>query len=295
MRSDAKLIEEFLTLLRVEKGLAENTVLAYRNDLQKLKDYALKQERSLLTLERPDLIGLLTELKESGASDPSIARLTSTVRSFYKYLLAERLTKNDPTAYLEARKVWQTLPHFLTPAQIETLLAQPDMQTETGVRDRAMLETLYATGLRVSELVHLKLSDLDLEQGALTCFGKGSKQRRVPLGQSAIHYLKLYFPARMRLLAGKHADLLFLEPQGKEITRQKFWKLIKEYGRLAKIDYITPHLLRHSFATVLLSNGADLRSVQLMLGHSDIGTTQIYTHVTNDQLKNKYKQFHPRS
>ncbi len=295
MRSDAKLIEEFLILLRVEKGLAENTVLAYRNDLQKLKDYALKQERSLLTLERHDLIGLLTELKESGASDPSIARLTSTVRSFYKYLLAERLTKNDPTAYLEARKVWQTLPHFLTPAQIETLLAQPDMQTETGVRDRAMLETLYATGLRVSELVHLKLSDLDLEQGALTCFGKGSKQRRVPLGQSAIHYLKLYFPARMRLLDDKHADLLFLEPQGKEITRQKFWKLIKEYGRLAKIDYITPHLLRHSFATVLLSNGADLRSVQLMLGHSDIGTTQIYTHVTNDQLKNKYKQFHPRS
>lgn len=295
MRSDAKLIEEFLILLRVEKGLAENTLLAYRNDLQKLKDYALKQERSLLTLERHDLIGLLTELKESGASDPSIARLTSTVRSFYKYLLAERLTKNDPTAYLEARKVWQTLPHFLTPAQIETLLAQPDMQTETGVRDRAMLETLYATGLRVSELVHLKLSDLDLEQGALTCFGKGSKQRRVPLGQSAIHYLKLYFPARMRLLDGKHADLLFLEPQGKEITRQKFWKLIKEYGRLAKIDYITPHLLRHSFATVLLSNGADLRSVQLMLGHSDIGTTQIYTHVTNDQLKNKYKQFHPRS
>ena len=295
MRSDAKLIEEFLILLRVEKGLAENTLLAYRNDLQKLKDYALKQERSLLTLERHDLIGLLTELKESGASDPSIARLTSTVRSFYKYLLAERLTKNDPTAYLEARKVWQTLPHFLTPAQIETLLAQPDMQTETGVRDRAMLETLYATGLRVSELVHLKLSDLDLEQGALTCFGKGSKQRRVPLGQSAIHYLKLYFPARMRLLDDKHADLLFLEPQGKEITRQKFWKLIKEYGRLAKIDYITPHLLRHSFATVLLSNGADLRSVQLMLGHSDIGTTQIYTHVTNDQLKNKYKQFHPRS
>ncbi|MBL8166997.1 MAG: site-specific tyrosine recombinase XerD [Acidobacteria bacterium] len=295
MRSDAKLIEEFLILLRVEKGLAENTVLAYRNDLQKLKDYALKQERSLLTLERHDLIGLLTELKESGASDPSIARLTSTVRSFYKYLLAERLTKNDPTAYLEARKVWQTLPHFLTPAQIETLLAQPDMQTETGVRDRAMLETLYATGLRVSELVHLKLSDLDLEQGALTCFGKGSKQRRVPLGQSAIHYLKLYFPARMRLLDDKHADLLFLEPQGKEITRQKFWKLIKEYGRLAQIDYITPHLLRHSFATVLLSNGADLRSVQLMLGHSDIGTTQIYTHVTNDQLKNKYKQFHPRS
>ena len=295
MRSDAKLIEEFLILLRVEKGLAENTVLAYRNDLQKLKDYALKQERSLLTLERHDLIGLLTELKESGASDPSIARLTSTVRSFYKYLLAERLTKNDPTAYLEARKVWQTLPHFLTPAQIETLLAQPDMQTETGVRDRAMLETLYATGLRVSELVHLKLSDLDLEQGALTCFGKGSKQRRVPLGQSAVHYLKLYFPARMRLLDDKHADLLFLEPQGKEITRQKFWKLIKEYGRLAQIDYITPHLLRHSFATVLLSNGADLRSVQLMLGHSDIGTTQIYTHVTNDQLKNKYKQFHPRS
>lgn len=295
MKDDQKLIEEFIALLRVERGLAENTLQAYRRDLRKLIEHAQGLKKSLLTIERNDLILLLAELKDAGSNPTSIARMVSAVRGFYKFVMMEGLSKNDPTAHLETYKPWQTLPRFLNQEEIESLLAQPDLETDLGVRDRAMLETLYATGLRVSELVNLKVADIDLESGSLTCLGKGSKQRRVPLGRTAIHFLKLHFPARMRLLNGKVSDRLFIDPHGKEISRQKFWKLIKHYGDAARIDYITPHLLRHSFATVLLANGADLRSVQLMLGHSDISTTQIYTHVTNDHLKTTYKQFHPRS
>lgn len=295
MKKDAKLIEEFIALLRVEQGLAANTLLAYRSDMQKLRAHAEKQSKSLLTLERNDLIDLFATMKQSGSSEASIARLTSTARSFYKFLLTEKLSQQDPTAHLERRQAWQTLPRFLTEAEVEALLKQPDAKTDMGLRDRAMLEVLYATGLRVSELVGLKIADIEISQGYLDCYGKGSKQRRVPLGQSAIHFLRLYFPARLRLLTDKQSDRLFIDPHGKEISRQKFWKLIKDYGAAANVDYITPHLLRHSFATVLLAHGADLRSVQLMLGHSDIGTTQIYTHVTNDQLKTSYKQHHPRS
>ena len=295
MKEDKKLVAEFITQLRVEKGLADNTLLAYQRDLQKLLKHTADLGKTLMTLDRADLVDLMAELKDSGANSSSISRLVSAVRGFYKYLVTEGLTKSDPTAHLEAHKPWQTLPHFLTQEEIERLLAQPKLETDLGQRDRAMLETLYASGLRVSELVNLKLADLDLDSGVLTCFGKGSKQRKVPLGRSAISFLNRYFPARLRLLNGKLSDLLFIELNGRRITRQKFWKLIKRYGDSANIAYITPHLLRHSFATVLLANGADLRSVQLMLGHSDISTTQIYTHVTNDQLKTAYKQFHPRS
>ncbi|MFN0112457.1 MAG: site-specific tyrosine recombinase XerD [Blastocatellia bacterium] len=295
MKDDKKLVAEFLTQLRVEKGLAENTLLAYRNDLQKLVKHASDLSKSLLTLDRADVVDLMADMKDAGANSSSISRMVSAVRSLYKYLLTEGLTKSDPTAHLETHKPWQTLPHVLTQEDIESLLAQPDLSSDYGLRDRAMLETLYASGLRVSELIHLKLSDIDLESGVLTCFGKGSKQRKVPIGRSAISFLKRYFPARLRLLNGKLSDLLFVELNGRLITRQRFWKMLKQYGESAKIAYVTPHLLRHSFATVLLANGADLRSVQLMLGHSDISTTQIYTHVTNEQLKTAYKQFHPRS
>jgi integrase/recombinase XerD len=295
MMTDKKLIDEFITSLRVEKGLSANTVEAYRRDLTKFLNLAGRLERSLMTIDRADLVNILEMLKRDEMSDASIARFLSTLRGIYKYLLREGLTKVDPTAYLEARKAWQTLPKFLTPADIENLLAVADMNTDAGIRDRAMLEVLYATGLRVSELVGLKMKDLDLETGLLTCFGKGSKQRMVPLGKSAIIHIQKYFPARYRLAGEKSSERLFIEKGGREMTRQKFWKLIKEYGASAGIDYITPHMLRHSFATALLTNGADLRSVQMMLGHSDIGTTQIYTHVTDEHLKNKYKQFHPRS
>lgn len=295
MTKDSKLIEEFIALLRVERGLAANTLLAYRGDMQKLLAHSEKRGKSLLTLERDDLIDLFAVIKDSGASESSIARLISTMRSFYKFLLTERLSKHDPTAHLARRQAWQTLPRFLTEEDMEALLKQPDLSADLGMRDRTMLEVLYATGLRVSEMVGLKLADIEINQGVLNCYGKGSKERCVPIGQSAIHFLRLYFPVRMRLLAGNQTDLLFVDPGGKEISRQKFWKLIKNYGAAANISYITPHMLRHSFATVLLAHGADLRSVQLMLGHSDIGTTQIYTHITDDQLKTSYKQHHPRS
>ncbi len=295
MKDDNKLVAEFIAMLRVERGRADNTLLAYQRDLQKLVKHAAGLNKSLLTLDRADVVDLMAVMKDSGANPSSISRMTSAVRVFYKFALTEGLTKTDPTAHLDAHKPWQTLPHFLNQQEIESLLAQPKMETDHGLRDRAMLETLYASGLRVSELIHLKMSDIDLDAGVLTCFGKGSKQRKVPLGRSAISFLNRYFPARLRLLKGKISELLFIENNGRLITRQKFWKLIKHYGEAANISYITPHLLRHSFATVLLANGADLRSVQLMLGHSDISTTQIYTHVTNDQVKTAYKQFHPRS
>lgn len=293
--TDQKLINEFITSLRVEKGLAGNTVEAYRRDLAKLSRVASSLEKSLLTLDRDDMVYALAILKEEDNSDATIARFTSAVRTFYKFLLQERLTKTDPTAYLETRRAWQSLPHFLTPQEVDSLLLQPDLGTEIGIRDRAMLEVLYATGLRVSELIGLTIKDLDLETGILNCLGKGSKQRRVPLGRSAIAYLQKYWPARMKLAGEKSSDLLFIEQGARRMTRQRFWKLIKDYGKQAGIEYITPHILRHSFATALLSNGADLRSVQMLLGHSDIGTTQIYTHVTDEHLKKAYTKFHPRS
>lgn len=291
-----ELTKRFLAYLKVEKGLSGNTLDAYRNDLAKLTSFAASKGKDLLSIEREDLIQLLIHLKdEMQVSDATLARTISVIKGFYKFLLAENYLRRDPASLLETRKSWQTLPRFLTADEIERLLAQPDVNSELGLRDKAMLEVLYASGLRVSELINLKLSDIDWDKGLLSCFGKGSKHRKVPIGKTAIDYLKLYFVARQRLLKGKSSDYLFIETGGSRISRQKFWKLIKEYGQQAKIIYITPHMMRHSFATVLLKNGADLRSVQMMLGHSDIGTTQIYTHVTNESLQNAYKKFHPRS
>jgi len=292
---DRKLIENFITAIRVEKGLSNNTLQSYRSDLTILCKFLGEKKKSLLTIDRDDLIDLLANLKDEGRSDSSISRLISCLRSFFKFTLTEKLLKQDPTAHMETRRAWQTLPRFLTQEEVDKLLEQPDLNDDVGVRDRAMLELLYATGLRVSELVSLRLPDVDLEVGALICFGKGSKQRRVPIGKSSIHFLGRYFAVRQRLLKGKQSDLLFIGPNGKPITRQNFWKIITRYGESASLGHVTPHMLRHSFATALIENGADLRSVQMMLGHSDINTTQIYTHVTNDRLKSAYKRFHPRS
>lgn len=294
--TDDQLVGEFITWNRTEKGLSANTVEAYRRDLRKLMAWAAGQGKSVRSIDRGDLVDLLARMKdEEGNVDRSLARFTSTTRSFYRYLLRERLIKNDPTAHLSSRKVWQRLPHFLTPQQVETILAQPDLGTDTGFRDRTMLEVLYATGLRVSELVGLSVRDLELEKGLVTCFGKGSKQRQVPLGRTAVDFLRRYWRVRSQLLGERSSDLLFVEPEGKPMSRQQFWRRLKGYGNSAGIAYLTPHLLRHSFATALLQNGADLRSVQLLLGHSDISTTQIYTHVTEDRLREVYQKFHPRS
>jgi integrase/recombinase XerD len=290
-----KLIEDFITAIRVEKGLSNNTIESYRNDLNILCEFLGKKGKNLLTAERDDLVDLLMWMKEEGRSDASIARLMSSVKGLFKFALTEKLLKRDPTAYMSTRKAWQTLPRFLTQEEVEKLLEQPDLNDEIGIRDRAMLELLYASGLRVSELVSLRIADVELEAGTLTCFGKGSKQRRIPIGRSSIHYLKNYFIVRQRLLDGRRSDLLFVEKNGSPISRQKFWKIITGYGVSAGLGHVTPHMLRHTFATTLIENGADLRSVQMMLGHSNINTTQVYTHVTNDRLKSAYKQFHPRS
>jgi integrase/recombinase XerD len=290
-----KLIEDYITTIRVEKGLSNNTIQSYMNDLKILCEFLSKKKKNLLTTERDDLVDLLMLLKDEGRSDASIARLMSSIRGFFKFALIEKLMKRDPTSYMSTRKAWQTLPRFLAQEEVDKLLEQPDLNDDVGIRDRAMLELLYATGLRVSELVSLRIPDVDLEVGALTCFGKGSKQRRIPIGRSSINFLKSYFSVRHRLLKEKRSDMLFVESNGNPISRQKFWKIITTYGESAGLGHVTPHMLRHSFATALIENGADLRSVQMMLGHSDINTTQIYTHVTNDRLKSTYKKFHPRS
>jgi integrase/recombinase XerD len=279
------LVNRFLNYLKVEKGLSTNTLDAYRHDLVKLNAFAADIGKDLLSIERDDLIELLVQLKEeNGLSDATLSRTTSVIRGFYKFLLAENFMNRDPSSLIETRQSWQTLPRFLT-----------HEDSDIGLRDKAMLEVLYASGLRVSELISLKLLDIDWDKGIIACFGKGAKHRRIPVGKTALHFLKLYFGVRQKLLQGRGSDYLFIETGGARISRQKFWKLIKIYGQRAQIDYITPHMLRHSFATILLKNGADLRSVQMMLGHSDIGTTQIYTHVTNENLKTAYKRFHPRS
>ena len=286
---------EYLSFLRVEKGLSENSLSAYRRDLHKLSEQCIATKTTLMNLDRKGLVNIIANCKVSGESDSTVARFTSVVKGYYRFLLREKLLEVDPTSYLESRKRWQTLPKFLSQIEVEKLLLTPDLSSDEGLRDRAMFEVLYASGLRVSELIGLKVVDIDFEKGLLTCFGKGSKQRKVPLGQSALTYLTRYFPARQRLLENHNSHRLFILKGGRALTRQKVWLMIKEYGKKAGIDYITPHLLRHSFATVLLENGADLRSVQLLLGHSDIGTTQIYTHVTDDKVKDSYQKFHPRS
>lgn len=293
--NDQQLLQQYTSYLRVERGLSQNTVDAYQYDLQKLADYALKSEKELLTIERMDLLEVLRQIKEAGLNERSITRFISAVRGLYKYLQREGLLKQDPAEHLEARKQWQTLPVFLSHQQVEQLLEQPDVTSETGLRDRAMLELMYATGMRVSELVTLKLSDIEWEKGHLDCLGKGSKQRRIPIGRAALEWLTKYMPVRMRLLDKTDSPLLFVEKGGRPVTRQKFWKIVTEYAKGAKLPRVTPHTLRHSFATVLLQHGADLRSVQLMLGHSDVSTTQIYTHVTDERLKKSYQKFHPRA
>jgi integrase/recombinase XerD len=285
----------FFNYLRVEKGLSPNTLIAYKSDLEKLSGFAHTVEKDLISLEREDLIKYTQYLHQTGLEPKSIARALVTTRNFFKFLVLDGLLKRDPTANLEVPKSWQSLPKILTAEEVEMLLASPDVLSNTGLRDKAMLEILYATGLRVSELVALKLSDVNMDLGFLITMGKGSKERTVPIGKSAISWTTKYLSVRYRLLAGKSSPLLFISEKGLPITRQSFWKLIVAYGEKAKIGHISPHLLRHSFATHLLENGADLRSVQMMLGHSDISTTQIYTHVTNERLRQIYKKFHPRA
>jgi integrase/recombinase XerD len=285
----------FLSYLRVEKGLSQNTLVAYENDLQKLSRFAKEIGKDLLSMEREDVKQFIKHLHISGLEAKSIGRTLVTVRNLYKFLLLDGYLKRDPSENIETPKSWQSLPKFLIREEVERLLETPDTATQNGLRDKAMLEVLYATGVRVSELVALKINDLNLDLGLLTTLGKGSKERSIPVGKSAVEWIKKYLPLRHKILGNQSSPYLFITAKGQPVTRQGFWKIIVDYGDKANIGHITPHLLRHSFATHLLENGADLRSVQMMLGHSDISTTQIYTHITNERLKEIYKKFHPRA
>ena len=285
----------YLDHLTVEKGLARNTVEAYRADLSRLA--AAMPRRRVERAGREDLLRVMRRMRLDGCSPRSVARWVVAVRGFFTWLVAEGQLDEDPSAHIDAPKTWKTLPKVLDAQDVDALMAAPDRSRPLGLRDAAMLELLYATGLRISELLRLRLGDLHLDAGFLRCWGKGSKERVVPLGsqsEAAVqHYLADGRPA---LLGERRSEFLFVNRQGGTLSRQGFWKRIKRYGLLSGIGTtLSPHVLRHSFATHLLENGADLRAVQLMLGHSDISTTQIYTHVNRERLKRLYRDFHPRA
>jgi len=286
-------IQSFLDFCRMEKGLSANSMAAYSADLSKFIAYlghaALPQTEGLREY--------LDHLSESGLSHRSVARHLTTLRNFFGFLLREGAIASDPTAHLGTPKQWQTIPNFLNLEEIDKLLQAPDMARPTGIRDQAMLSVLYATGLRVSELCHLGLGDLNASLGFLKTTGKGNKQRLVPVGREAIQAVERYLAgARGVLLKGRASRYLFITARGGCLTRQAFWKLLAGWGRKAGIlRRLTPHVLRHSFATHLLEGGADLRSVQVMLGHADISTTQIYTHVMRSRLRETVERHHPRA
>ncbi len=294
--SSEEVRQAFLEYLSVEKGLSVNTILSYSRDLYKLFLFFEKEKISWKGAKEPDLVKFIHHMSLSGLSARSLARLISTLKSFYRFLILDGILKKNPAVNLTSPKSWLSLPKFLSIAEVESLLSQPREDETRGIRDKAMLELLYATGLRVSELVSLRMSDVNLEDGFLICRGKGGKERIVPLGSSAKNAINRYLGESRPTFLLKDSDFIFLTYRGQPFTRQGFWKVLKKYATEAKLeDKISPHVLRHSFATHLLERGADLRSVQLMLGHSQITTTQIYTHVSRKQLRSLYEKYHPRA
>ncbi|NLY54673.1 MAG: site-specific tyrosine recombinase XerD [Firmicutes bacterium] len=294
-----QLVEEYLTYLNVERGLAVNTLEAYGRDLRSYVRF-LKEHKvtSFLQTDRDTVRAYLEHLHNLGRAASTISRNLAALKSFYQFLVSESLMKEDPTIHLESPKVLKRLPRVLNLSEVEALLNQPSLEDAFSLRDKAMLEVIYATGIRVSELVALNLSDVNLEAGYLRCVGKGNKERIVPLGSVAVKYVEMYLDlGRPELTKNNSSEVaLFVNHHGRRLSRQGFWKVVKRYAKEANIDEnITPHTLRHSFATHLLENGADLRSVQEMLGHADISTTQIYTQVTRNRLQEVYKKSHPRA
>ncbi len=290
-------VQGYLDHLRVERGLAQNTLLAYRRDLTQLEAYAGKARRDVLELGQRELAAFIAGLRGPGRSARSVARLVHGVRGFYRFAVREGRLESDPMENLKAPRSFRPLPRFLTGGQVDGLLEAPDTTTLLGIRDRAILEVLYATGLRVSELLGLRAENLDLELGILTCFGKGRKERLVPLGGKARTWVRRYL-AEVRPRLGKRslAPNLFLNHRGGRLSRMGLWGIVRRHAVTAGVERtLTPHGLRHSFATHLLERGADLRALQAMLGHADISTTQIYTHVTRERLRRVYDQFHPRA
>ncbi len=289
-------IEGFLDALWFERGLSRNTLSAYRNDLEGLADWLSGRGLDLMTARRGDLLDYLTERARGGMRPRSAARLLSAIRCFYRHQLREERITDDPTRDIAAPRIGRPLPASLTESQVEALLAAPVIGTPLGLRDRVMLEVLYATGLRVSELVGLTAGRVNLGQGVVRVLGKGGRERLVPLGQQAIDWLRRYLSdARPELLSGEVSDVLFPARHGRPMTRQAFWYRIRQHARAAGIDgHLSPHTLRHAFATHLLDHGADLRVIQLLLGHRDLSTTQIYTHIARARLKALHVRHHPR-
>lgn len=291
------LIQDFLHHMTAERGLARNSVLAYGRDLAKFGRFLKLKGRTARQVRRGEIDGFARRLAQEGLQAKSIARALNAVRMFYRYLVVEKVVTEDPTSAVRAPRTLKALPRFLTLEEVDHLMNAPDTSSALGLRNAAMLELLYATGLRVSELVSLRLRDLDLDAGHLRCLGKGNKERLVPVGRKAAQRVRAYLErARPGLFRKDGGPALFVNSRGSPMTRQGFWKILKKYGRAIGLrSRLSPHVLRHSFATHLLERGADLRSVQLMLGHADIATTQIYTHVNRERLRRIYRDFHPRA
>jgi len=292
-------VDAYLTHLTVERRLAGNSVASYARDLGLLARFAAGRGVRIDALTRTDLEGFVRDLMSEGRSPRSVARAVACYRGFYRFLTVEGRVRMSPAGELRPPRAWKTLPRYLSVEEVDRLLAQPDVGTPRGLRDRALIELLYATGLRVSELLGLRPADVNLEASYLTCTGKGDKQRIVPVGDEAVKWVRQYLrDGRAALLGKRNSPRLFVNARGggRGLTRVGFWKVLKGYARQAGLTTsISPHMLRHSFATHLLERGADLRAIQMMLGHADLSTTQIYTHVLERRMRTIYDQFHPRA
>lgn len=294
--SSEAIIDKFLDAIWMERGLSANTLGAYRADLVALRRWLVERDTSLVYATRSDLLAFIAFRTEKGAKPRSTARQLSSFRRFYRFLLREAVIKEDPTVKIEMPRIGRSLPQSLSEGEVESLLAAPDVSDPLGHRDRTMLEVLYATGLRVSELINLKQSEINLNQGVARIVGKGGRERLIPLGEEAQNWLRDFIAGpRSEILLERQTDYLFPTRRGDRMTRQAFWHIIKRYSKIADIgSKMSPHTLRHAFATHLLNNGADLRVVQMLLGHSDLSTTQIYTHVARARMKDMHAQHHPR-
>ena len=292
---EPRILGTYLDTLTVERGLAANSVAAYRRDLERLRDDLSKHGQDLVTATSPVLQAHIRRLRRQGLAPRTLSRALASLRGFYAFLTETGERSDNPALHLASPKIFRPLPKVLSVEQVERLLDAPDLSTNLGIRDKAMIELLYATGLRVSELVGLELPQLRLDQGFLVAWGKGSKERIVPVGDRAQDCLERYYQeGRPQMVRGRHLTV-FVSRRGVGMTRQGFWKILRGYGTAVGIKALSPHVLRHSFASHLLEHGADLRAVQMMLGHEDISTTQIYTHIHQQRLKSLYDQFHPRA
>jgi len=289
------LTAQYITYLRVEKGLSLNSLVNYTYDLRKLSGFAQMVHKPVQDLNKDHLSECFKLITQSGLAPRSVARTISSIRGFYKFLLCDGFINNDPMSTVLTPQIDNHLPNVLSEAEIDNLLNAPNLNTTEGIRDRAIFELLYATGLRVSELTALVQRDFDLERGILTCQGKGSKQRFIPIGRSALFWIQEYIKVRNILTKGNSVKIFFVRVSGIALSRHSMWEMLRRYTTELGLEKVSPHTLRHSFATHLIKNGADSRSVQALLGHSDLATTQIYTHLSKEHLRQTYNRFHPRA